>query len=283
MRRTQTIGEQMTIINKLMFLILTISVSLSFAKPDHKIEKLTWKKVISSSKIDIHNPLGDIRVRFGGYKNEIEVIAMVQHNETKGVVEVVEKNTGDTYLLTVQRVNKRSGEIIKLNQNDKTRIDFTVYIPSGRFITATTDHGLIEARKMKDPVKLISNSGDIKLRDNKNTITAFTKRGNITANLITIESQEKQSFSSISGKIIISIAENSPQTVTLESSGDIISDFSSEVKLNFSNEPNKVAKIIANGGGAVIHAKNKIGSIAFKAIPVEHSINQLSLNLNKRK
>lgn len=264
-------------------MLFTIIAFVGNTETNPKIERQNWKKVITAKNVNLKNPLGDIRIRFGGYKDEIEVIAIIQHNEAKGFVEVVEKNSSDSYLLTVQRKERRSGKVISINQNDKARIDFTVYVPLGRYVTAETTHGLIESRKMKDPINLISESGNIKLRDNKNAITAFTKRGNITANLLSIESQDKQSFSSLSGKINIWIPENSPQTVTLESSGDIISDFSTEIKLNFRNEPNKVAKILANGGGAAIHAKNHIGSIAFKAIPIIKNQKLLSSNLNVRK
>ncbi len=255
-----------SLIKYLIVLIFTLS-SASLCAEVNKIEKQNWKKKTQAKVLKVDNPLGDIRLRFGGYEDEFEMIAMVQHIEKVGSVQVVEKIDGDTYHLSVQRIDKKTGKVIELDQDDKARIDFTVYVPLGRTVFAQTKHGLAEARKMRDPVTLTTTSGQIFLRDNKNTIQATTDSGEIIANLLGIESKQKQTFKTKTGMIDIWVAENVKQDVTMATSGDIISEFSTELDRDLSKEPNKLATVKTNGGGAKIEATSKRGQIALRVYP----------------
>lgn len=249
--------------------ILFILLSLNAAAEINKIEKQTWKKTTSAKVLKVNNPIGDIRLRFGGYGDEFELIAMVQHIESVGQIRVSEKIEGDTYYLGVERFDKKTGEIITVKQNDKARIDFTVFVPIGRQIYATTEHGLAEARKMRDPVVLKTQSGQIFLRDNKNTIQATTVSGDIIGNLVKIESQEKQTFKTVTGLIDIWISEDAKHDVSMATSGDIISEFSTTMKRDLSKEPNKLVKVKTNGGGSEIEAYSKKGQIALRVYPLQ--------------
>lgn len=247
-------------------LLFTLLTATSLAEVN-QIEKYTWKKKTDAKVVRIDNPIGDIRLRFGGYNDEFELIAMTQHIESVGYIQVKERIEGDTYFLGVERIDKASGQIIELKQNDKARIDFTVFVPLGRSVFATTDHGLAEARKMRDPVVLKTQSGQIFLRDNKNTIQASTVSGEIIANLIDIESTEKQTFQTVSGLIDLWIGDHSKNDVVMATSGDIISDFSTSMNRDMSKEPNKTVTVKANGGGAKIEATSKRGQIALRVYP----------------
>ncbi|WP_223788467.1 DUF4097 family beta strand repeat-containing protein [Marinicella meishanensis] len=250
----------------LLTLLFTLLTTTSLAEVN-QIEKYTWKKTTTAKVVRIDNPIGDIRLRFGGYADEFELIAMVQHIESVGHVQVAERVEGDTYFLGVERINKATGELIDLKQNDKARIDFTVFVPQGRTVYATTEHGLAEARKMRDPVVLSTQSGQVFLRDNKNTVQASTVSGEIIANLIDIESTEKQTFKTVSGLIDLWIGDHSKNDVTMATSGDIISDFSTQMKRDMSQEPNKHVTVKANGGGNPIEATSKRGQIALRVYP----------------
>ncbi len=233
----------------------------------NKIEKQNWKKNTKAKTIKVDNPIGDIRLRFGGYQDEFEIIAMIQHIEQVGYLEVDEKIKGDTYFLSVKRMDKLTGKEIALQQDDKARVDFTVYVPLGRTVFASTDHGLLEARKMRDPVNLTTNSGNVFLRDNKNTVQAKTNSGQITANLLPIESSQKQVFTTETGMIDIWVAENAKQNIVMATSGDIISEFSTDLSRDLSKEPNKTATILTNGGGSEIQAMSKRGHVALRVYP----------------
>lgn len=250
----------------LLSLVLFLTLPISQAD-SNQIEKYTWKKTTEAKVVRVDNPIGDIRLRFGGYKDEFELIAMVQHIESVGYLQVKEVVEDDTYYLSVERIDKESGKVIELKQNDKARIDFTVFVPLGRTIYATTDHGLVEARKMRDPTTLKTNSGQIFLRDNKNTIQASTVSGEIIANLVTIDSKEKQVFKTVTGLIDIWIAEDAQHDVTMSTSGDIISEFSTSMNRDLSKEPNKKAEVKANKGGPQIEAFSKKGQIALRVYP----------------
>lgn len=255
--------------NKSQYLIaFTLLFSIHSVLADtNKIEKQNWKKNTPATAIKIDNPTGDIRLRFGGFEDEFEIIAMIQHIEQVGYLEVEEKIEENTYYLSVKRMDKATGKEINLRQDDKARVDFTVYVPLGRKVFASTDHGLVEARKMRDPVNLVSNTGNIFLRDNKNTVQAKTNSGHITANLLPIESSQKQVFTTETGLIDIWVAENAKQHVVLATSADIISEFSTDLSRDLSKEPNKTASIITNGGGAEIEAKSKRGNVALRVYP----------------
>lgn len=250
-------------------LLLLILFSVASNAEVNKIEKYTWKKVTDAKTVKVENPIGDIRLRFGGYKDEFEVIAMVQHLETVGQIRVKEVIENGTYYLGVERFDKASGEVIKLIQDDKSRVDFTVFVPLGRTIFAETDAGLAEARKMRDPTHLSSQSGQIFLRDNKNIINAKTVSGEIIANLVSIDSDQEQTFVTETGLVDIWVAEDAKQTVTLATSGDIISEFSTTMERNLANEPNKKVTINTNGGGSRITATSKRGQLALRVYPPE--------------
>jgi len=134
-------------------------------------------------------------------------------------------------------------------------------------VVATTPPGLEGDRKERDPVTLNTQSVQIFVRDNKNTIQANTVSGEIIANLLSIESQDTQSFQTESGLIDIWIAEDAKQTLTMATSGDIISEFSTQLSRDLSKEPNKSATVQANGGGAKIAATSKRGQIALRVYP----------------
>ena len=53
----------------------------------------------------------------------------------------------------------------------------------------------------------------------------------------------------------------------MATSGDIISEFSTEIIRDLSKEPNKLAVAKPNGGGPLIEAKSKQGTIALRAYP----------------
>jgi DUF4097 and DUF4098 domain-containing protein YvlB len=255
--------------NKFQYLFaFTLSFAFNSVFADtNKIEKQNWKKYTTAKTIKVDNPTGDIRLRFGGYEDEFEIIAMIQHIEQVGYLEIEEKIEDNTYYLSVKRMDKATGKEINLQQDDKARVDFTVYVPLGRTVFASTDHGLLEARKMKDPVNLTTNSGNIFLRDNKNAVQAKTNSGQITANLLEIASTQKQVFTTETGMIDIWVAENAKQNVVMATSGDIISEFSTELSRDLSKEPNKTATILTNGGGAEIEAMSKRGHVALRVYP----------------
>lgn len=252
---------------KTALLLFIATTSQVFAAEQNNIEKLTWKKTSQAKVVKIDNPLGDVRLRFGGYNDDFEIIGMIQHIESIGTIEVAEEDKDDVYTLSVKRMDKKTGQYIDVIQADKARIDYTVYIPQGRTIYATTKDGLLDIRKMRDPVTLSSESGNIYLRGNKNTISAKTNSGKITGNLNPIESKEKHVFETITGPIDIWIAEKTKQTVTMATSGDIISEFSTEITRDLSKEPNKMAVAKPNGGGPLIEAKSKQGTIALRTYP----------------
>jgi hypothetical protein len=252
---------------KSLALVFIAFTTLASSAENNVVENLTWKKTSTAKVVKIDNPLGDIRLRFGGYNDEFELIGMIQHIENIGTIEVSETIEDDIYSLSVKRIDKSTGQYIDVLQNDKARIDYTVFIPQGRKIYANTRSGLLDVRKMKDPVILSSDSGNIYLRDNQNTVSAQTNSGEIVGNLVAIESKEKQVFETSTGPIDIWISEQTKQTVTMATSGDIISEFSTKITRNMNQEPNKKAVTKPNGGGPLIEAKSKRGVIALRTYP----------------
>jgi hypothetical protein len=194
-------------------------------------------------------------------------LAVIQRNEKKGKLKIKEFEKDGVYYIKVLRYNKQDNKDIELDQLDNARVDLTLFIADKKEVYATTKNGFLEAKGMKGKLTLNSEFGNIKLLKNKQPINAHSKHGTVIANLIRIKSKDPQIFETQTGDINLWIGEKDKYDIKLETSSDIVSNFSTQIE-NFSNqEPNKKGKIKTNGGGQLIFLKSKRGNVAVRTYP----------------
>lgn len=257
---------KLSVFLKLSLVVLSFS---AWAEKDdvNNIERQEWKEKIGKSNVVVHNYIGDVRIRFGGYENELEGIGMVQHNEKKGKLTIREYFKKDDNTYNIEVVRQEGKEEIELLQGDKARVDLTLYIPLGRETFVKTKDGLIEAKGMKDKVTLQSEGGKITGRKNKKTISAKTTSGEIRFNLLDHGIDKGQVFESTTGDINIWISAGAKHNAELLTSSDITTDFSVDITDLPGQEPSKKAVAKINRGGSLIRLSSKRGSVALRKYP----------------
>ena len=240
--------------NYLFILVILLSNS-SFSKED--IKKARWSGLVKAKTVIIKNMYGDVRLRYGGNENVIEYIGVIQNLDE-----------GNSFTITNNTKNKVYSINVNLDKDTpikKSRVDLTVFIPTEKEVTVITDKGLIEAKGIKSNLTLKSDSGKIKVMkisglintENNTGMTSVTLKENIPAGTT-------QTFKSIYGNISLWISKNSHHDITVSTSGDIISDFSTKITKDRHQEPSKTAKIMLNKAISKLVLYSKRGVVAVR-------------------
>ncbi len=235
---------------------------------DAKIQQLNWKVVSQAKRVVIENLSGDVRVRYGGFNDEIESVAMVQHNEKEGYLEVVQEDTPEVYSLRVVRRSKKDDKSLPVRIQDKARIDLTVFVAEGKSVHVQTDQGLAEVRGLKGDLSIETQTGAVKLMKNKGNVTVNTKEGAIELNVPTQDKITQQLLNSTTGSIEVWIGENSQHVVKMQTSGKLSTDVSMEIDLDLSRLPNKLARgQYGAQGESEVRMSSQIGELALRVYP----------------
>lgn len=222
------------------------------------IQKQT--RIVSSKapRVRIDNPYGDVRLRFGGYSSDMEVLSITQTLDGNLTLNISSDATADH--LQVRPVEKD-------NSPAKSRIDLVVMVPKGKSVDVATTHGLVEAKGLTNDVNIRTTSGRIRLNKNKAAIQASSESGGIAAVLSKGVTEKEQVFASKTGSVEIWLAEDDKASVSMHTSGDLITHFSLTVERNPHEEPDKKATARINGGGHSVVLKSRRGNLAVRAYP----------------
>jgi hypothetical protein len=223
----------------------------------------SWKKetiqefasIEAGGTVRVDNPHGNIYARFGGYENEVEVLATIQRLDLDlpGLKVDISPTEGDLDII-VQAAQAESGET-------SDRIDLVVFIPKGATLDARTLEDLIEAKGLKSDFVAVSDKGDIRFRSIKGKVSAKTSRGNISAALENGVTAEAQQLSTITGDIEVYLWEDAGMEVDIKTSGEISTDFSIAVEHRRFQEPGKYATAQVGGGGPGLSLYSKRGRV----------------------
>ncbi len=248
--------------------IITLLLSYAFnaqaEKPDPREHK-KWQGEVAENIIVINNEFGDVRLRHGDGKNIIEYRAVIQQLHPGQRLDVDHKITQDKRFeikVSKQIIDQGSS---KKNTNNATdsRLDLLVYIPANKKVKVVTVDGLIEAKGMHAELELSTESGLISANKPKGPIQTNNVNGE-TKLILEQQGLKEQTFSSIYGPISALISENASFNITVSSSGDIISDFSTEVIRHRKEEPDKTVMIKINDGKSELVFSSKRGVIAIR-------------------
>ena len=230
------------------------------------VERTSWRgDVTAASLIEVSNPFGDLRLRFGGPGRTVEVAAALQQLDPAGSrLELVVEEKADPATVRVVRTAAASGPPPTGPRVDRSRADMVVLVPAGITVKARTDRGLLESVGLESDVDLESASGEIRVRSTSGRVTAHNERGEISAMLVSGATEAPQRLSTVTGPIEVWVSDGSALDVTMATSGRLISDFSTQVEHHDQEEPDKVATAKVGAGGHLLELRSQRGDVCLR-------------------
>jgi len=186
------------------------------AEADFTKESLRWLEPIAAGgTAHVVNRFGDIQLRFGGYADEVEILAAVQRLNP-GARLAVERSASESGLeIVVAAKPLDAGESLAV----RDRVDLVVYVPRGIRVEAETADGKIAAKGLQSDLVVTSIKGQIHLRAIAGSIQARSQRGKITVMLEAAVTAEAQAFATEIGTIEVHLPEGADAEVHIATSG----------------------------------------------------------------
>ena len=225
-----------------------------------KKEAQWFEAIDSGDRVHVQNPFGNIYARFGGYENQVEILATVQRLDLARPELVVDIERVDGVLEVLVRPGVAEGGG-PTSDKQAGRVDLVVFVPLGARLDARTEHDLIEAKGLRGDVVASSLTGNIRLRSIEGRIRAETTGGSISAMLVTGATDETQELTTETGEIEVHLGEDSDVEVKIATSGEISTDFSLDIEHHRFQEPGKHAVATIGEGGSLISLRSKRGRV----------------------
>ena len=224
-----------------------------------KTNSAWFEKVESGGRVSVDNPYGNIYARFGGYENEVEILASIQRIDSGRPPLHVRRTVVEGGLTIV--VEPAEADTPDTLAERRDRIDLVLFVPKGLTLDARTERDMIEAKGLKSDIKARSVQGDINIRSITGRVDAESSRGRIYAGLESNVTQEHQHFSTITGEIEIHLWEDAVMQVDLATSGEISTDFTLRIEHRRFEEPGKFGYATLGEGGPRLTLQSKRGRI----------------------
>ncbi len=254
------------------FLATVVAAESPQAEESWKNTSRQWTETVASGKrVQVVNPYGDIYFRFGGYENQVEVVATVQRLETHLPELKVAFRHGDEGLDVTVAPEAPAGPVGAPSapgpEATRDRVDLAVFVPRGVALHARTGADRIEIKGLESDVTAESVKGEIRIVKVKGRVHARTERGQIFATLETGVSAEPQELSTHTGDITVHLWEDANTTVKIATSGEISTDYSLQVERRRFEEPGKHAVAVVGRGGPELTLSSKRGNIRLLWLP----------------
>jgi hypothetical protein len=231
----------------LLFLVPTLLLAAGGGKAQ---EPFRWRgRIPAGEAVEVRGIVGDIRAEPAS-GSEVEVVAVKRagrHGDPEDVrIETVRKGSGVLVCAVYpsrrgERRGERSGargecdsriEIGPDEQND-TRVDFTVRVPAGVRLVARNVAGDVEALSLRGPVEVSSVSGDVRVSTSA-WGEASTVSGDVEARLGSTGSDGTLRFRTVSGDVSVELPAGVDAEVRASTmSGRVTSDFTLEESRGF--------------------------------------------------
>jgi|GEM_PF-5859985 len=250
---------------KPLYLFLIYNFFTSITQANDFLNKTNWKDNVPQKNIVIKNPYGEVRIRHSDTSNIVEYNAIFQQLHPQEQLKIEHNSNNNTFSIVVisnanQQLKTKSS---KDNTSKESRVDILAYIPQDKKLLVQTDKGLIEAKGLKTNTKLESKSGQISVRKHTGHISTHNEIGE-TSLILEDQGIQDQKFSSVYGNISALINESSDFEISASTSGDIISDFSTQISKQRNKEPNKTAIISLNKAKSKVVFYSKRGELAIR-------------------
>jgi hypothetical protein len=227
-----------------------------------KTNSAWFEKVEPGGRVSVDNPYGNIYARFGGYENEVEILASIQRIDNGRPPLQVRRTVVEGGLtIVVEPAEADTPDTPDSLDERRDRIDLVIFVPQGLTLDARTQKDMIEAKGLKGDIKASSVQGDINIRSITGRVDAESSRGRIYAGLESNVTQEHQHFSTVTGEIEIHLWEDAVMQVDLATSGEISTDFTLRIEHRRFEEPGKFGYATLGEGGPRLTLQSKRGRI----------------------
>ena len=223
-----------------------------------KISSQSFETIEAGALIRVVNPFGAIHARFGGYENQVEILATIQRLKGGPSGPEVSISPTDSGGLDV---TTGPGSEPDRTGGPRSRVDLVLFVPEGAAVDAETGEDQINVKGLKGDLAARSDKGDIRIRSIDGRVRAKTVRGRIAASLETGVTEESQDLSTETGDIEVYLWEDAKMEVEIATSGEISTDFSIDIEHLRHEEPGKRARAIVGGGGPKLSLYTKRGHV----------------------
>lgn len=248
----------------LLLLLLALGPALTCAQgndteqtPDGQaIDRVNWKQVLAAgTRIEIDNPYGDVRLRFGGYQRELELQAIAQRPagvDARFALDLILKDD-------IARLRPALPEGVEPAKGQ--RVDLVFFIAEGFPVIVRTTHGQIEVRGLRGDLDARSEAGAIAVRGVVGLLTLESNSGGIEAAPQPAPAGSEQRIATLTGPITLGLPAESDLDLMLATSAAFATEFSIEVTPQPGQEPNKTATARLGKGGATLRVESRRGEI----------------------
>ena len=259
----------------LFFAVVLSFFALAGASESPPVEE-SWQKnshqwfeqIDPGGRLRVINPYGNIYARFGGYENEVEILATIQRINTEiPELEVARVRTEGGLDVTVLPAATEAGSEPSAGVERLDRTDLVIFVPKDVTLEARTEDGRIEVKGIKGDLEAVSVKGDLWIRGVDGYVRARTDRGQVTATLETGVTTELQRISTVTGEIEVHLWEDADMKVSVATSGVISTDFSMKISHRRFEEPGKIAVATVGKGGPGLDLSSKRGPILLLRLP----------------
>ncbi|NIM01835.1 MAG: hypothetical protein GTN89_13620 [Acidobacteria bacterium] len=227
----------------------------------------TWEKssdtfmeaVGRAGRVVVDNPHGNIWVRFGGYEDQVEIIATQQRLEPDLPKLIVRRERrGED--LEIRVAQEKSPAEPSFDRRD--RIDLVLFVPIGRRVELTTVDDDIAVKGLQGDLTVRTIKGDVSLRKVTGAVNVRSEHGRVVALLESGVTESDQHIESVTGDLEITVYEDATHEVAIATSGIISTDFSLEIEHRRFEEPGKHARATIGGGGPKLSMSSKRGKVS---------------------
>lgn len=195
---------------------------------DWRLERQEWTwEVDATAEIRLTNPWGDLAVRAHKLP-EIYLLANWQHHrDDPRTLHLAAEHTSDKVTLQIGFVELELAEVP--TDWAPRRTDVTIFVPEHAVTHFSTDKGKLEVRGTRAPTTVKTGGGDIKLRI-FGSVTAATDHGAVLAQFRRSDWAPPVDISTATGAVRVEMPRGSDPRATLETRGEITSDYSMQVE-----------------------------------------------------
>lgn len=234
------------------------------------LTRSTWSgKLAEGATLRVVNPFGNIRVRFGGWEGQAEVLATVQSlTDTAPAHELAVEESAEVVSVAVGYPAGTMAAAAGGQGTATGRVDLVVFLPAGRPLEARTGAGLLECRGLRSDLSLTSASGDVNVKATLGAVDVRTGEGRISLVLEADASRAAQVLESESGEITVYIPENADLRVQAATSGEICTEYSLDVEHRAGTEPGKLATAVIGKAASELVMQSRRGRIRLLQRPM---------------
>jgi hypothetical protein len=231
------------------------------------VERVSWHgEVTGSSTLELVNPFGDLRLRYGGPGRAVEASVVLQQLDPAGSrLELEVETAADPAVI---RIVRRDGgdRPPDRERTDRSRADVVVLVPDEVVVVARTTDGLLESTGLESDVDLATVDGRLRVRSTRGRVRAHSDRGAIEAVLSPGVTDAAQELSTVTGPIEVWVTDAGGFDVRMSTSGRLISDYSMQVEHHDREEPDKLATATVGSGGRPLALRSRRGDVSLRRL-----------------